>query len=397
MAVLSIGRLKLKDCGHRPAGLAVVLAGILFSGMWVGVAVRETQASLSSEAAQGAEFKIVGTHPRAIEQSTAIGRSVATLFAWRGRLYAGYGDYGANTGPISISPYDPVTGEFTEVWESDTEAIYNYRAIGDQLYAPAIDRRSRADYAAGEPWSDHGSIVTTHAYDIVTVDGSDLWLVGSKGYAAAAWRSTDGGDTWQQELAVEALSGEAEDFARFYFAGAFDGRLYLQAIDYPGGQHPSSLVYESGSWSEGPDLLVGLGTGWRPVEFADWLVYSSSQTVGTLLAFDGQAPTILIDWYVYDTATDGRLFYVLAWHVDASTGARGALSILRTADLWHWYEMAPYAPDDSSSLAVMGEEIYLGTEYADLWRLDGEPLWRAVEVPPFVWRAMLPHVGRTAQ
>src|SRR5688572_31689862 len=73
-------------------------------------------------------FITIGTHPGATAQNTNTGKQIATLFPWNGKLFAGYGDYGANTGPIDIYAFDPDSQSFTFVWEANTEAIYNYRA-----------------------------------------------------------------------------------------------------------------------------------------------------------------------------------------------------------------------------------------------------------------------------
>src|SRR5688572_7507248 len=87
-------------------------------------------------------FKVVGIHPGASAQNTVTGKQIATLFPWKGKLYAGYGDYGANTGPIDIYAFDPDSQQFTFVWEANTEAIYNFKAYNGRVYAPAIDRKS---------------------------------------------------------------------------------------------------------------------------------------------------------------------------------------------------------------------------------------------------------------
>jgi len=93
-------------------------------------------------------WQLLGVHPQAAAQPTPTGRALVTLFPWHGRLYVGYGDYQANTGPIEVTAWDPARNRFASYHSSDTEAIYNYRAIGDALYAPATDRRDTADSTA---------------------------------------------------------------------------------------------------------------------------------------------------------------------------------------------------------------------------------------------------------
>ncbi|MFQ5460923.1 MAG: hypothetical protein ACE5EL_09030, partial [Anaerolineae bacterium] len=65
---------------------------------------------------QGAAFEALPNHPHAVSQPTGRGRRIGALNWWRGRLYSGYGDYGANTGPIFISPFDPTTGRYEDAW-----------------------------------------------------------------------------------------------------------------------------------------------------------------------------------------------------------------------------------------------------------------------------------------
>src|SRR5262249_4211822 len=129
-----------------------------------------------------ADFDLVGQHPQASAQPTGLGRIIGGLVGWRGQLYTGYGDFGANTGPIPVTSWDPATETFRAHWVSQTEAIYNYRPIGGLLYAPAIDSRvPPADFAVGEPWEDRVPVGTWHAFDMATLTGADLWIVGQQG------------------------------------------------------------------------------------------------------------------------------------------------------------------------------------------------------------------------
>src|SRR5688500_11079232 len=121
--------------------------------------------------AQADSFFVAGIHPAASLQPTVTGKEVRTLFPWNGKLYSGYGDYGANTGPIDIYSFSPDSLTFTYEAEANTEAIYNYRAINGMLYAPSIDRKSYAmpgDYvkmdSAGNWVNYNFGSASTHAY-----------------------------------------------------------------------------------------------------------------------------------------------------------------------------------------------------------------------------------------
>ena len=94
-------------------------------------------------------FELAATHPDA-----AIGKSIQTLKPFHGKLYAGYGDYFTNTGPIADRAFEPATGTFgSSLLSAQTEALMIYREIGGKLYALHIDpwpspRRPRENSAA---------------------------------------------------------------------------------------------------------------------------------------------------------------------------------------------------------------------------------------------------------
>jgi hypothetical protein len=58
---------------------------------------------------------MLGMHPHAIQQTTDVGKNLVDVRGWHGRLYFGYGDLAANTGPIEISSYDPVHKSWQDV------------------------------------------------------------------------------------------------------------------------------------------------------------------------------------------------------------------------------------------------------------------------------------------
>ncbi|HEX8113863.1 MAG TPA: hypothetical protein VF516_39295 [Kofleriaceae bacterium] len=155
--------------GHRRS-TAVACAALLAASL----ACQRPAAGEFRDGCPGCTWQRLGLHPQAAAQSTATGRALMTLCPWRGRLYIGYGDYQANTGPTAVTAWDPTRGAFVTVHTSDTEAIYNFRPFGDALYAPATDRREHADYAVGEPWRDTQPVTSAHVYDMATLDGRDL-------------------------------------------------------------------------------------------------------------------------------------------------------------------------------------------------------------------------------
>jgi hypothetical protein len=337
-------------------------------GLWLGGLLVAAIAGVSpcprrpSGITEGnADFAPIGLHPGARDQPTEMGRTLATLTAWEGRIYAGYGDIYANTGPIAIMPYDPRTASFVPEWVSDTEAVHTYRAIGSELWAPATDPRVKADVAIGKPWRDELPVHATHVYDAATLTGTDRWLVGSQDYDALAWRSAGPGAPWVESLRIPAVDDGKRDFARFYFAGVLDGRLYVQSCDYHRGRRPTSKVWD-GAWSDGPSLLPAAGDlGWHPVLFADRMVYVTTQSIfaggSRLLSFDGRQVSRVSPDSVWSFTVDrGRLF---------TLGMKG--EVRRTSDLVSWTTVAR-APEGGRSLALLKGSIYVGAAGAGLYR-----------------------------
>jgi hypothetical protein len=201
---------------------------------------------------------------------------------------------------------------------------------------------------------------------MATLDGSDLWLVGSAergDYPATAWRSTDGGAHW-------TTAHRTAETARYYFAAVFHQRLYVEAWwNTPLGP---SEVFDGAGWSPGPELLPTGGHGHRPVVFADHLVYASKQSVATirpllnatpnrLLAFDGTTAVVVLDHELLDFFADER--QLLALDTDGA--------IWFTTDLTRWMRLTTAAELHPRSLAVLDGTVYLGTADSRLYRLVG--------------------------
>jgi hypothetical protein len=148
-------------------------------------------------------------HPQAIEQPTLRGQSIHTLALYDGKLYSGYGDYGANTGPIVLNPLDPETNTFLGPEATlRTEAVEALRVLDGRLYAPYTDPMGLGpgtpDYAVdGVPVNGFDS---AHVFDMTATPGN-LWAAGSgPPDDGIVWRSTDNGATWQESLRVPATN-----------------------------------------------------------------------------------------------------------------------------------------------------------------------------------------------
>jgi len=308
-----------------------------------------------------AEFVSLGKNPFAAAQPTPVGRSLNTLEGWRGELYMGYGDYDENTGPIEVSAYDPRRSSYGTKLRFPTEALELFRPIGDRLFAPAIDPRGDGPSAAvavgtsDGRWANNKAVWMTHVFDVATFDGTDLWLVGSRGSQAIAARSRDGGATWETALALEPRSGVAHDFARFLFVFVHLGRLYVQAQDRQGGLFPLSNVFDGAGWSDGPNLRPIPNTGAKPLPVAGEIVYFGARGV---MAFDGQSVRLAraSRTRVRDLVVAEGVLYVL-----------DGREVLATRDLAWWVPMA-IAPDRATSIGVLDGHLYAGTAESELFR-----------------------------
>ena len=308
-------------------------------------------------------FFTAGIHPSASLQSTTTGKQIMTLFPWKGTLYSGYGDYGANTGPVKIYSFSPDSFNFTYEAQANTEAIYNFRAINGMLYAPAIDRRSYktpGDYIKMDSngvWANYNfGSNSTHTYDAARLNDSVLYMTGSQDERAIVWKSINNGSTWKKILTDTAISGKSGDFARFYFAGVYNGNLYVQAKDFYGSLHPNSKVYDGFKWTNGPSLFPSsYSLGWKPEVFAGKLVYRSWEPglSSQLITFDG-ANNRLAGLYVFDCFIHNNYYYAL---VDSGFGVK---NIRRTTDLIIWENLLA-VPSKSRSLAILNDKLFIGT------------------------------------
>lgn len=331
--------------------------------------------------ATAAPFLLVATHPDAGAQSTALGQTIQTLKPFNGKLYAGYGDYGVNTGPIVVRAFDPAAGAFgSSSLTAETEALLIYREIGGKLYAPHIDPWPSpppsvefGGYSLGavngttEMWSDHRPVAGIHMFDMATYDGVDLWMVGSRptstGSEGVAWRSLDGGATWQVSLVVPPQRAGVTN-ARLYAIHAYNGKLYTQGQDFEvWGPHSTSKVFDGVSWSNGPSLAGGyIGNMWHPETFAGEMVYDRIHggQPGRLSKFNGTRTALAYpdaNVTFYDYTIDDDVLYALA-----TTG-----SVFQTSDLVTW-TLLDTAPADARSLGVLGDTLYVGGTAGRLWQ-----------------------------
>ena len=304
-----------------------------------------------------AEFAEIGTVPGAASQPTTTGRRIASLQEWNGKVYAGYGDWGANTGPIEVASTTTTGSGFAAEYVLDTEAVEVIRPIGDRLVIPHTDPRSGAsDFAFGTPWDQRSGLGATHVFDATTLTGDDLWFVGSRGNQAIAWRSTDDGSSWTDALVVDPT--DPTSFARFQWVAVVGGRLYVQPWTGSSGNDNRSYVFDGTTWSRGKPLLDRYQSGRRPTAFNGSTIYATSDVgwAGSLRSFDGRRVITVRENIVDFAVAGGRAFALGADDV-----------IVVSTDLKSWTPVAR-APAGGVSLASSGNQLWVGTESSSVWR-----------------------------
>ncbi|MFC7489085.1 MULTISPECIES: hypothetical protein [unclassified Knoellia] len=315
---------------------------------------------------------VVGVSPSALAKPTASGKTIRSLTMDNGTFYVGHGDYIGNSGPTKVSTFDPTTRTFAESGlTAPTEEITTFRKLGGKLYAPWTDPTGSASANQGfstnasGTWTNEFKAPAEHVYDVATLTGSDLWMVGSAKYpgttkgGAAAYRSTDGGTTWSMVARdTSVIEGGRE---RYYWAAALGGKMYLQATDVEGGA--PLRVFDGTKWS----TLAGLNpchtVEARAVEVFKGKIICTNYAKG-VVAFDGQKATTVLPstgWNVldFDIPGDGYI-YALAGD-----------GVFRSADGMTWKGVAK-TPDLSWSIGVHNGTVYLGQRLnATIVKLDG--------------------------
>lgn len=319
---------------------------------------------------------LVVRHPDAVAQRTPAGRVVATLVPYRGRIYAGFGDYSANTGPIAVRAFDPAAGRFGDVLlRSYTEAIYLYRELNGRLYAPHIDPSLLLDnggYAVcderGENWRDVRPVRVAHVFDVVTLTGTDLWMCGSDGADAVVWHSPDRGATWAESLRDPPTY---ERIGRFYGLGVLNGKLVTQKSELG---VKVSKVFDGRRWSDGPGLLPPGGMMWHPQTFAGEVVYQTNHAAirsSPLYRFDGRQARVALSPVARGQSGRGAEQGVYDFTV-AADGVLYALGIdqavYATDDLREWQRLRVDVPTEARSLCVLDGRVYFGGTNGELYR-----------------------------
>lgn len=219
-------------------------------------------------------------------QPTQAGREISDLTLYNGRLYVGYGDYTANTGPIDLYSYDAKTGASSLDIKVPTEDIDVITEINGKLYVPYIDPRaewtSPVGYASTKSgtWQNYDHAKMIHNYDVATTDGKNLFMAGSLNisgkFYAVIWYSPNGTDKWQ--IVKKTTSDKFRDeLDRYYWLEVINGKLYASA-DIQGTR--TLDVWNNGTWTS--TNLNAEAAGALTVSEADHIVSIGDKLITTV-------------------------------------------------------------------------------------------------------------------
>lgn len=370
-------------------------AGVGVATSWVAptvVTLRTPAAAASGDPPPAPSPVLLGTHPQAAAQSTVWGKRIQELIVFDGIVFAGFGDWDANTGPIAASGWDIASASWVNESSPgtlDTESTWIYRRVGNRLVVPFIDPKTNTGDLAvrsegSSTWTTlpigAGTAGTIHAFDVATFDGTDLWVAGAKRGVddASVWRSPSGlGGDWVEALTYTPPAGS---FARYIqLVNAF-GKLYTSGY-YADGVNPSvSLAgeaWDGTSWVAAPEFTFD-GTnhrrGHRPMVFDSQVVRTSTWPLSlnpsppptylfparSLLWFDGTSLTVGSELALHHNLDDsGNL-----WWIDDTLAVQRRPPGGPT-------QFVVQAPVGASALAVDGSDLYIGTSSSELYLVAG--------------------------
>jgi uncharacterized repeat protein (TIGR01451 family) len=338
-------------------------------------------------AAIAGDLSLLGTHPTSPLSGTP---AIHVLKAHDGRIYMGYGDW--NGYPVVvIASYDPASNAFRMEHSAPTDSIGIFRSIGNKLYVPSIDPvhfEEFQDYSVldGGTWRSFAPAGLFHAFDMGTVTGSDLWVVGSKSQnetassGGAVLRSIDDGRTWSD---VSAPYGRP---IRYHWCFPLRGKLYVEGTVYNGNipesiSTPSALTYKAASLGMGDEEFV--------VAIDSRLPGFLNNTRSRLISYDATAVRELRT-NVYDFTVEGGVVYTLE---AGSTNTQVWVSTSTTATQANWQQLPLTGVTNARSIEVLGGIVYMGDNQGRLWagRIDGSPI---VQNPATITNLMPDGFGR---
>lgn len=309
----------------------------------------------SEDPVQSTVVEVIAVHPEAAAEETEDGRTLHDLAVLDGRIYAGYGDWDQNTGPVVINPFEVASGRFTgAVHEVPSDAVDTVKVLDGRVWALTTDPvagESNGGAATGPPWRNETDARATHVFDIASFDGS-IYLAGSLGTDAVVWRAD--GDGWTVVHRSAKPDGSAN---RFYWIGVAGGRLVV--ADGAG-----AFVLAGETWQRGGRLplsqkpAVQLDDEFLVPNVRGLFLVTPQRTERQLAGWEGPS-CVPNDCAPVDVTVDA-LGAVYVYNAD------GALR--RTRDLVTWTTVLEDGPRDVASVLVHDGRAWFGGDDGRLLR-----------------------------
>ncbi len=312
---------------------------------------------------------------RPSESQPEIGRAISCLRAFRGRIYAGFGDWTDNTGPIPVVAYDPDMGALTSGPTLKTEAIDEMRVIGDALYVPEVDHTgwfwfySDIHVFDGREWASIRLRRAVHVFDVAEFKG--------RVYVAYQYNPANSSEGYHRIAVFE--NGRLIDPA--VFEKTRGGRLWRMVAC---GDwlyvftHRQTAYRSNGSkwrpWTPpilGPDVTMrSESDGTNAIVIRGSLQFSRPDglrfTETSAFRIDADGAGQLLDPFrmPVDVKRSRGKFYVL------DRVSPTANRILSSEDLVHWKTELQFQSDSSpTSMELLHGDYYIGLQNGELWRL----------------------------
>lgn len=341
--------------------------------------------SHKAKAAGGVTFSEFSIHPYASQSgyntgvnncSQAFCPAGQTLFdlgfTADGHLIAGYGDwlgnsdtYGVAAGRVGVVPLNVQTNTWGDMYYLGSESSHLIRELNGHVYVPTTDPSNRRAHEqdgsnrSGYLTNDSGSwrfVRTpneTHTMDVTTLDGTDLYTIGSSGLSSIPVRqSVDSGTSWTTPILLPYTSIHN-------WIVELSGNLYTKS------SNSNTLhQYDGTSWTstESPDFCsLGYTQGNKLASFDDKIICGT--TASNLKTFDGTSVTPLSIPGLFGDIHD---FYQTENHLYLLS----ASGLFRTTSLLGTWEHISNNTQSAKSVAVYQNYVYLGGDQGRIYKSD---------------------------
>lgn len=362
----------------RRGMLALGAAGLVGTGAVLLGRPQQAAAdgSRTAQAARAGVWEVLATHPQAAAQPTAVGRAIVDLELFGNALYAGFGDYDKNTGPIAINPYDLGDRRFRGVkLQAYTHQIGVWRTGRGTLVAPNIDPlgdvdNGRAndpnagfDWIDGETWKHRAIGTGLHVFDWAAGDGS-TFAVGSaeipgQGGGPVVWRRIGTGP-WNRSFGGDSDPRQNQD--RYYWIAVVDGVPFVQARGTGRVAPMRRLDVAKNLWTVVPAITDEFHPSGQPrhVQVCQGAIISlTGERLRVFTPYTGAPRRVaspdgsrFVDLYV-----DGAVLWVLTQN-----------GVFRSTDLGRTFQRKAGAPVAANALAARTGEVFVGTTDSRLLR-----------------------------